>query len=88
MVARHVALSATVFKVTKVNGIYTINCRFVGADGLLQPAKFARPGDLVPNTDARIIIPDYHPLTGEQITQVYNMLYKHIEGRLNAYKAI
>ncbi|EAX82781.1 hypothetical protein TVAG_253390 [Trichomonas vaginalis G3] len=87
-IARGVGLSATVMKVVKANGIYTVNCRYVGVEGLLQPAKFARPGDLVPNTDARIIVPDYQPLTSEQIIQVYNMLYKKIEDQFNAYKAI
>lgn len=86
--ARSVYLAGTVFKVTKENGVYNIKCRQARITGSLQAIFSARKGDLIPNDEPRWVISAYQQLTGEQITQVYNLMYKQIEGQLNAYKSI
>ena len=89
-----VYLGGTVIKITKSNGVYTVNCRQATVRGTVRYAvyiprrSFNAPfGEkAVPNI-RRTVTPSYL-LSGEEITQIYNTLYSQIEGQLNAYKAI
>ncbi|EAY04643.1 hypothetical protein TVAG_227600 [Trichomonas vaginalis G3] len=83
-----ISLGGTVMKITKSNGLYTVNCRKVGVTTMLIRADFQRVMQLnyVPIefccAGANLV------LSGQEITQIYNKLNDDIQGTLNAYKSI
>ncbi|EAX91548.1 hypothetical protein TVAG_422430 [Trichomonas vaginalis G3] len=87
---RAVYLGGTVVKITKSNGVYTVNCRQANVRGIAQPDFYRsfgmRRNSAVPNI--RIAVRPTDRISGEDITRIYNTLYSKIEGQLNAYKAI
>lgn len=82
---RRVALSGTVIKITKANGIFSVNCRKAKVEShLLVKYRYVEK----PYDSRYYLVNAGEPFSGEIIQNIYNDLNSRIEGQLNAYKAI
>lgn len=92
-----VSLSGTVMKIIKNGNEYRVVCRKAGISAQVERIAYK----LSPKTQQwerydvlpffkyiHFMIKSWEPLTGDQITSIYNQLNSMIAGTLNAYKAI